>query len=241
MRAILRTGLAFSGAALAASALAGAPAASILVASDARNPTLRVDAEGVAEVSWRTADGERRYLLIPPTGLVLPGGRLDRPDVSSATAAAPIPFKRVLRRTPDGTLFALQAWPKSSGGPIELRFSRWTGEPTELTVAATCCKQNNETLEGAALFHGKPLFGSSPTPEGKRVRIFVYLDCFACQGSPRSWKRMTGVSTQGPGGTYSYFVPDRSLARRYRAILPGPNLGTTLAPDALAVAKSARP
>ena len=225
---------------LLSAAFAGPAHAAIQVASDARSPTLRVDAQGYAEVGWKAKDGTRHTLLIPPKGRVLPGGRLPGRDVSKTTAAAEIPYARVLRQTPDGAFWALQAWQVVRGGPTDLRFSRWRGEPTAVTAGATCCRYGGERLEGSAAFQGEPLFGSSPTTAGKQVRIFVYVDCFACPGAAAGWKRIAGVATKPPGGSYSLFIgPDR-LGARYRVTLARPNLGWTYAPDAVAVAESAR-
>jgi hypothetical protein len=75
----------------------GTAAASTGVAVGVQRPALKVDARGNAEISW-TQDGARRTLLFPPTGRVLPGGTLAGRDVSRATTAPMIPFKRVLRR-----------------------------------------------------------------------------------------------------------------------------------------------
>ena len=74
-----------------------------------------MDAKGNGEVSW-TAGGERRFVFVPPTGKVYPGRRLAAPDVSRRSTAVALPFKRVLRRTPDGRLWALQTWRPQAGG-----------------------------------------------------------------------------------------------------------------------------
>src|SRR5262245_55209960 len=109
-------------------ATAGPAAASIKVAGDARAASLRVDSAGNAEIDWTTSGGARRSLLVSPSGGLVYGGRLAGGDVS-APAAAPIPFALSVRRTPDGALWALQAWQRLAHGPVELRFSRWRGEP----------------------------------------------------------------------------------------------------------------
>ena len=213
---------------LAAAALAWAGTASgaIAVAYDAQRPALRVDAAGNAEVSW-TAGGARQYLLVPPTGRVFPGRRLSAPDVSRVVARPAIPFKRVLRRTPDGRLWALQTWRVKPGGPVELRFSRWRGEPPKVTLTAELAFEG-ELLAGRATYAGRPVPLTSPTPEGKRLRSYVYLERF----TGGSWRRIGGVSTRA-NGTFRRLLKPSELGFRYRAVLPGPNVGTTLAPDAV--------
>jgi hypothetical protein len=74
-----------------------------------------------------------------------------------------------------------------------------------------------------------PLF--SPTPEGKRIRSFAYVDRWNGTG----WSRVSGAATRA-NGTFRLFIAAGSLAARYRAVLPGPNVGATLAPDAVSAA-----
>ena len=210
-------------------ALAGAApaAASIEVARDAQRPALRVDARGNAEVSW-TEGGVRRYLLVPARGRVLPGARLPGRDVSRPVTRPSIPFRRVLRRTPDGRLWALQAWQGSSRPSVQLRFSRWRGAPTRVEASVA-----DGRLEGRAAFAGRPVTGFSPTPEGKRGRHYAWVDCFACLGST-GWRRLIGVRTRADG-TFRLALRPTWTAARYRVGVNGPNRGSTLAPDAAAV------
>jgi hypothetical protein len=198
--------------------------ASITVATNAQRPALRVDAHGTAEVSW-TAAGVRRYLLVPPTGRVYPGRQLLARDVSVSTAAVVLPFRRVLRRTPDGRFWALQTWRLQPGGPVELRFSRWRGEKPRVTLE-TRPQYAGEVLSGDATFAGRPVPLYSPTPEGKRIRSYVHLD----RWTGRGWSRLTSVAIRADG-TFRYFAGAGAAAMRYRALLPGPNIGATLAPD----------
>lgn len=215
--------------ALLALASAAAASASITVATNVQRPALRVDARGNAEVSW-TAGGARRYLLVPPTGRVFPGRRLSGRDVSAGTTSVSLPFRRVLRRTPDGRLWALQTWRVRPGGPVELRFSRWRGAPPRVT-AETRPQFQGELLTGSATLAGRPVPLFSPTPEGKRIRSFAYVDRWNGTG----WSRVAGAATRADG-TFRLFISAGALAPRYRAVLPGPNVGATLAPDVVSAA-----
>jgi hypothetical protein len=215
---------------LAAISLLAVPtgaAASIRVGADAQRPALRIDAKGNAEVSW-TAGGARRYVLVPPIGPVLPGRRLATRDVSRPTTAVTIPFRSALRRTPDGRLWALQSWRVEPGGPVELRFSRWRGAPTKVTLQADQRLDGN-LVTGRATFAGRPVPQYSPTPERKLVRSHAYV-----QRAPTAngtWSPLSAVTTQADG-SFRLYVPPERLGIFYRALLPGPNIGTTLAPDA---------
>jgi hypothetical protein len=203
--------------------------AAITVATNVQRPALRVDARGNAEVSW-TAGGLRRYLLVPPTGRVFPGRRLSGGDVSAGTTVVPLPFRRVLRRTPDGRFWALQTWSIRPGGPVELRFARWRGAAPRVT-AETRPQFEGELLTGRASFAGRPVPLYSPTPEGKRIRSYAYVD----RWTGRGWSRVAGAAARRDG-TFRLFIGAGAAAPRYRVVLPGPNVGTTLAPDVVSAA-----
>jgi hypothetical protein len=215
--------------------LGGTAHASISIATNAQRPALRIDAGGNAEVSW-TAAGRRRTLVVPPVGLYRPGARLAGPDVGRRATAPALPFARALRRGPDGTLYALQAWRVKAGGPVELHFSRWQGSPTTVTLASKALP-SGERLVGRATFRGKPVAGFSRTNSGIRYRIFAFLDCFACPGP--QWRRMAGVAPRADG-EFRLLVQPQFQGSRYRVTIAGPNLGRTLAPDASAVALGSR-
>ena len=223
----MRRALVLAGAALAAAAPAEA---SIWVASGARSPQLRVDARGYAEVSWRDAGGGRHRVLVPPRGRLLPGGRITGRDVSRP-ATLPLPLKVVVRRTPDGRLWALQRWRVQPERPEELHFARWRGAPTNVQAQVVCCTADRQRIEGRVSFAGRPVFGYSPTPEGRRIRLIAYADCYRCAPNETGWGRMLGLFLRPPDGSFSLLVRPPWEADRYRITVAGPNLGMTLAPD----------
>jgi hypothetical protein len=196
--------------------------ASIWVANSARGPALRVDARGNAEVRWRDTRGRLQTLLIPRSGRVLPGGHISGRDVSRLDARTDLPLAVSVRRTPDGRAWALQRWQQAAGGPVELRFSRWTGEPPLLSAEVA-----EGRLVGTATYHGKPLYGITPTPEGKRLRVLVYVD--ARRGS--SWQRLLGVFPRAPEGSFALLLRPAWMAPSYRLTLRAPNIGWAYTPD----------
>jgi hypothetical protein len=200
--------------------------ASIWVTNGARSPTLRVDARGNAEVRWRDARGRMQTLLIPRQGKVLPGGHIVGRDVSRREATSTVPLAVAVRRTRDGRLWALQRWQVMPRGPVELRFARWTDEPTLLSAEV-----EDGRLVGTATYHGRPLFGSWPTTAGKRVRVVAYVDAQA--GS--SWRRLLGVFPRSPDGSFSVLLRSEWAAPAYRVTLRAPNLGWAYTPDARVV------
>jgi hypothetical protein len=216
----------------------GEAAASTKVAGDARDPVLRVDAAGYAEVAWTAGRGERRSMVVAPNGAVTYGARISGGDVSTP-ADVRIPFAVVVRRTPDGALWALQSWRRLLRGPVELRFSRWRGEITQIDLRAVCCKWGGENVEGEASYHGRPVFGYRSTHAGVPLDDLgrnVYLDSYRGGG----WTRMMGILANRPTGHFTLWIRRYWQGTHYRAAMIGPNWGWTLAPDAQAHTSSAR-
>ena len=229
---VIRLSLAAAGA-LALAAAVPAPA-SITVAANVKRPALRVNAQGYAEIGW-TERGVRRTLLVSPRGALLPGARIRGRDVSRATSAVAIPFRRVLRQTADGRYWALQSWRVRPDGPVELRFSRWRGAPTRVTANVILERR----LVGAAEFGGASLPDWSRTRGGRRVRTFAYVDCFGCPAAPDSWRRLLGVATTS--GTFAAALTPERRGTEYRVSVTGPNVGASYAPDATTVVGSGPP
>jgi hypothetical protein len=213
---------------LASLLAAGTASASITAATTWQRPALAVDARGNALVSWTQA-GARKTLFVPPSGRYLPGGRLTGPDVSKAATVAGLPFARAVRRTPDGRLWALQAWRVQKGGPVELRFSRWQGTPTSVDGEVVGGK-----LAGRATYGGAGVFGTSPTTAGTPIRLYALVDCQSCPGAP-GWSRLLAVPLQGPRGSYALALFPKRRGDRYRVSVTGPNRGWAYAPDATVV------
>ena len=196
--------------------------ASYGVATNAGAPKLRVDSSGVAEVSW-TAGGTRQSFLVPRSGIGRHGMLAGR-DVSKATPLA-LPLAVAVRETPDHTLWALQQV-AIAGQAASLNLARWQGAPTKLTLV-----DDGRHLTGTAMFHGRPVTGFSSTLAGKRIRNYVYLECFGCPGARSAWKLMLGVGPKSDG-SFSVALRPSWAGRRYRATVLGPNVGGQLAPAA---------
>lgn len=223
---------------VATSLLGGTEAdASVKIAWAAKNPNLRVSALGAAEVSWTTPSGVRRHVTVAPSGALRYGGRLGRRNVATRTGAVRLPLQPRIWQTPDGRLWALQQWRRLEGRPVELRFSRWQGAPSRVTLQAVCCKWRSERIRGRASFHGRPIYGFSNTPAGVPLDELgrnVYFDTLRYG----QWQRMMGVLTHRYDGTYSLWIRKHWRGKRYRGTISGPNWGWTMAPDARVYANS---
>jgi hypothetical protein len=225
-------------AALAALALPTAGDASIKIAAGAHDASLRVNAKGVATISWTTAGGTRRSAIVALNGKTTWDRAASGKDVTHETGEVSLPMVVQLRKGPSGRFWALQSWKRLKGGPVELRFSRWRGAPTKLPIHAKCCKWRSEMVKGRATFHGRAIFGYSNTPEGVPLDEFgrnVYID-FMKRGT---WHRTMGILTHRPTGKFSLWIRKYWRGSAYRARMIGPNWGRTLAPDAQGWTKSA--
>jgi hypothetical protein len=226
---------------LAAALLAAESArGSIKVGADAHDAALRVDSGGNAEVDWTASNGSRLSAVVDPSGAIHYGSRLAGADVSHTTAGAALTWAVVVRQAPDGSFYALQSWQRLDGGPVELRFSRWRGDPTKLTLRAVCCRWRGENVEGTASFHGRPIFGFKATPRGAPLDPYgrnVYLDTY--RGG--RWQRMMGILAKRPTGSFSLWIRPVWAGTAYRGTISGPNWGWTLGPDAFAQTSSSHP
>jgi hypothetical protein len=223
----------------AAALVVAAPArGSVEIGENAAGVTLRVDTAGNAEVTW-TSGGERRSIVVARDGSLHFGASLSGPDVSHETTGVQLAWAVVVRQTPDGSFYALQSWRRLDDGPVELRFSRWTGAPTSLTLHVVCCKWGSVNVVGEATFHGQPIYGERATSQGAPLDPYgrnVYLDTFRSG----TWHRMMGILTHKPTGRFSLWIRSSWVGSAYRGTIPGPNLGWTLGPDALAQAAARR-
>lgn len=215
---------------LAAMTLSPAAGASIKIAGNAHDPALRVNAAGYATVLY-TKHGRRMSAVVTPSGRTVWGRQAPGRDVSSPTSAVSIPFAVALRQTPNGRFWALQAWRRLRHGQIELRLSRWRGEPTQLQLWTWCCRWRSEIVRGRATFQGRPIFGYHSTPAGVPTDGLgrnVYIDSLR-RGR---WTRLMGILTHRPTGRFGLWIRRYWRGSMYRASMVGPNWGRMIGPDA---------
>ena len=204
-------------------ALAGDASGSIKLATNPERPALRVDGRGNAEVSW-TAAGVRRYVFVPPTAASIRVAAWRPPMSAEAAVLSRSRFGGFSAVPPDGRLWALQAWRVQAGGPVELRFSRWRGEPPKMTL--TSQPRFDGELSPAALLPPAAPFRSTPDA-GRQAHPQL---CPHRSKDAHGLEPDRGAATRADG-TFRLFIPAAKPGASYRTLLPGPNLGTTLAPD----------
>jgi hypothetical protein len=189
--------------------------------------TLHADAQHTVVAGWSANGKVVSGFVVPTTGRGHYGTSTGR-DVTHS-AGAGIPNAVIARIGPDGTRYALQRF-VVAGRPTELHLSRWRGAPTAVSLTLA-----NGRLTGSVTFQGKPVTGTSPTLSGTRLRTYVYVDCFGCPANRHGWSLLRGIAPRGDG-SFALALRPSWHGSRYRAEVAGPNLGATLAPDALAYA-----
>ena len=144
-------------------------------------------------------------------------------------------------KAPDGSYWALQAWPRAlpdygvnpSGrnGESELHLSHWTGSLPVLTVTADAVPGKDDELFGTYTYNGQGVYGFKASGSGVPLDSFgrnIYVDTFnSAYGA--GWKRENSFLTHGPGGSFCYSFgkhgshPEGDGAK-YRATVMGPGV-----------------
>jgi hypothetical protein len=186
--------------------------AAVPIATGVTEPSLQVDAGGIAKVAW-TAGGTQRTKLVLPSGEPAPVRRLSGPDVSKAVPGKHVPWQRAIRVTPGGWYYALQQ------RGAELLFARWHGVPTEISLKATL-------VAGGVRVSGFATLDEQRLAPAVAQQASVVLETKV----DGDWQRLAPLRLNARAA-FSKLV-DRSPSSTYRVVLDGP--GT--APDAVAVA-----
>jgi hypothetical protein len=224
-----------------------------LIARDAREVTLRVNAQGMALVTYRDRAGAHPLLAWGATN----GDVALRLDYSGGWSS----FRRRVWRTfgdacapydgpdlvwmvaackgPDGSYWALQSWQrklpfhgqppsKPFHGSWELRLSHWRGELARLEVWQDWkYPARFEGIFGRYTYRGVPVYGS----EAGLVRR-AYIDTYNSGYGP-GWWRADALATHRPTGTFCAIFADRledrwgvnrARGERYRITIPGPGV-----------------
>jgi hypothetical protein len=217
-------------------AAAAQASASTLVARDAKDVRLEVNAKGQALVTYRTggktwhvlawgAVGDEVTMRVDYAGGY---GAFGRPvwktfrDASSRYDGPQLAWLVRAVKAPDGSYWALQAWQRglpnqgatpssSAAGAWELRLSHWRGELPRLEVWVDWVMRGRyRHLFGRLTYQGRPVYGYQNTPSGRPLDKYsrnVYVDTLnSAYGS--GWKRESSFLTHRPRGNFCYgFYP----------------------------------
>jgi hypothetical protein len=224
---------------LAALACAVAPVtsgASLKISTWTSGEHLAVARDGSALITWREAGRMRQAVVRGDRASYRSRigrariGRHVRPEVAYGIDQVVLP---------NGTRYALQRIRRLGQfgrlGPPELRFARWRGAAPLLQLTGEWAYHGRfPRICGTATYHGQAFFGGAHTLGGRPLDAFgrnVYIDVLRAG----AWFRIMGVLTRPRG--FALLIRDSAWrGSRYRALVPGPNIGGDLAPDVTATA-----
>jgi hypothetical protein len=220
-------------------ALVPAASASQLVARDAQNVELKVNARNFALVTWTDTKGPHHLLAWGATNDQLEfkldysgGWKQVRkplwkafPNTCSAYDGPPLAWLVVACKARDGSYWALQSWQRSL--PIfgrapatalqrswDLRLSHWIGDVPKLEVWQDWVYSVRlENLVARFTYNGKPVFGFKASKAGNPLDPYgrnVYFDAFD-SAYGEGWHRANGLLTHNPTGLVCAAFADSSF------------------------------
>lgn len=243
-------------------ACAATPAfGSTIIGRNVRRPTLTIDRQGRAHVTYRVGGGTTRLLAWGAINARTP--RRDVPQVEFRLRygvggrgvclpydGPPLAWLVEACKAPDGTYWALQAWkrlvPNHGGtrGAVELHLSHWSGALPQLVVYQNWAVGHVRHIFGRLTYDGQGVYGFSATPRGNPLDGYgrnVYLDTFD-SAYGKGWHRENGFLTHHRGKTpgdfcYGFYGHPSGAGTKYRATVEGP--GVT--PDVMWTARDIGP
>jgi hypothetical protein len=238
--------------ALLIAAVVAAPAfGSAIIGRDVRDPTLSIDRQGRAHVSYRSG-GQERYVVAwdainartPSTARPQVSFRL-RYGLRGKGVCLPYdgpPLAWVIKacKAPDGSYWALQSWtrlkPNYGGttGAKELHLSHWTGPLAVLTVYQDWAYKKYRHLFGRLTYRGVGVYGFKATNSGNPLDSYgrnIYLDTFDSRYG-KGWHRENSFLTHHRGhtlgdfcyGFFPHFGHPPGNGVKYRATVEGPGV-----------------
>ena len=224
-----------------------------MIARDATDVQLAVDAKGRALVSYRSGGQLQRVLAWGAVNALAPTEGKAQVDFTLESGAAPIdnvcrPYSGpdlawlvTACTAPDGTHWALQQWqralpnygldPSAKQAAAELRLSHWSGPLAQLEIKSDWSYKKYDHLYGRLTYRGKPVYGFATTSQGAPTDTHgrnIFVDTFDSAYGPR-WKRENSFVTHNPTGAFCYgFYPHGGRptgdGTRYRATVVGPGV-----------------
>ncbi|PWU16985.1 MAG: hypothetical protein C5B48_16570 [Candidatus Rokuibacteriota bacterium] len=242
---------------LLAAAFVASPAfASAIVGRDAKHPTLTIDSQGRAHVTYHHGGGQTRLVAsgainARPPSMTVPQVKFRIRDGQGGKGVClpydgpPLAWLVKACKAPDGTYWALQAWkrlvPNYGGtkGPVELHLSHWSGPLAQLVVYQNWAVGRVRHIFGRFTYDGQGVYGFRATPAGRPLDSYgrnVYVDAFDSRYG-KGWHRENSFLTHHRGNTpgdfcygfYKHSGHQSGDGKKYRATVEGP--GVT--PDAM--------
>jgi hypothetical protein len=237
---------------LGAAAAFAAPAfASAIIGRNVSHPTLTIDRQGRAHVSYRV--GGRKEVLAAWGAINARAPSRTRPQVAFQIRygeggsgvclpydGPPLAWLVKACKAPDGSYWALQSWqrlkPNYGGtkGAWELHLSHWRGALAQLVIYQNWGVGHVRHVFGRLTYRGRGVYGYSSTPHGSPLDSYgrnVYLDTFD-SAYGKGWHRENSFLTHHRGhtlgdfcyGFYRHFGHPSGDGTKYRATVEGPGV-----------------
>jgi hypothetical protein len=237
---------------LLAGAVSVAPAlGSAIVGRNVSHPTLVIDGQGRAHVSY-DAGGVRRTLTAwgainartpnrrtPQVKFQIRYGEGGH-GVCLPYDGPPLAWRVEACKAPDGSYWALQSWqrlkPNYGGatGAWELHLSHWNGPLAQLVIYQNWVRRSIRHIFGRLTYDGKGVYGYSATPAGDPQDGFgrnIYVDTLDSRYG-KGWHRANSFLTHHRGHTlgdfcfafYPHLGHPRGNGAKYRATVEGPGV-----------------
>jgi hypothetical protein len=224
---------------------------SAIIGRNATRPTLSIDRQGRAHVSYYL--GGRRVTLAAWGAI---NARTPSRTVSQVTFqirygeggrgvclpydGPPLAWLVKACKAPDGSYWALQSWqrlkPNYGGtrGASELHLSHWRGALPTLVIYQNWAYGNVRHIFGRLTYDGRGVYGFSSTPQGDPLDSYgrnIYVDSFD-SAYGKGWHRANGFLTHNRGhtlgdfcyGFYPYAGHPSGDGTKYRATAEGPGV-----------------
>ena len=233
-------------------ALAAGPAfSSAIIGRNVARPTLSIDRQGHAQVSYYL--GGRRVTLAAWGAINARTPNRSVPQVTfqirySETGRGiclpydgpPLAWLVKACKAPDGSYWALQSWQRlkpnygGSTGAWELHLSHWRGPLAQLVIYQNWAYGNVRHLFGRLTYDGVGAYGFNSTPQGNPLDSYgrnIYLDTFDSRYG-NGWHRENSFLSHKKGhtlGDFCYgFYPHSGHpsgdGTKYRATVEGPGV-----------------
>jgi hypothetical protein len=233
-------------------ALTAAPAfGGAIIGRNVTRPTLSIDRQGRAHVSYRSGGSERYVVAWGAINARAPS--TTRPQVKfhfhyglrgkgvcRPYDGPPLAWFVTACKAPDGSYWALQEWtrlkPNYGGttGARELHLSHWRGPLAVLTMYQNWVGGRYRHLFGRLTYRGRGAYGFHATPAGSPLDGYgrlIYVDTFD-SAYGKGWHRENSFLTHHRGDTlgdfcygfFPHFGHPSGQGTKYRATADGPGV-----------------
>ena len=235
---------------VAASTAASAPASAIIGRNVAR-PTLAIDSQGRAHVSYYIGGRRKTLVAWGAVNARQPNRKLRQVSFRIRYGAGgggvclpydgpPLAWLVKACKAPDGSYWALQSWQRlkpnygGSQGNWELHLSHWRGAIAQLVIYQNWAYGGVRHIFGRLTYDGVGVYGFSATPQGNPLDSYgrnIYVDTFdSAYGN--GWHRENSFLTHHRGhtlgdfcyGFYRHGGHPSGDGTKYRATAEGPGV-----------------